>query len=152
LGASALLAFALVVTVLAILLRWFYEPRSPEQAMAEDLLQGVEVLDLEQNPRLREAVERAGMDVGKLEKREPPPKPALPERMVKGFVQLEFTVDEEGVVKDARVIGAVPKGYYEAEALAQIGRKVYMPTYQDGEPVASKRTEIVQFELPAKRR
>lgn len=150
---STAIALLLVFAVLAAVLRWAGAPQSPEQAMAEDLLQGIEVLDLESNPRLKAAVAQAGVDVGKLEQQPaPPPAFELPERTVKGFVQLEVTVDEQGVVKDARVIGSVPAGYYEEQALRQIGRKVYMPVYEDGEAVESKRTEVVQFEMPAKRR
>lgn len=150
---SAGVALVGVFAVLAAVLSYFREPPRVEQAMAEELLTGVEVIDLDKDPRLKELLAREGMVVAESQKKpEPPPKVELPERMVQGFVQLEFTVDEEGIVKDARVIGAVPKGYYEAEALAAIGRKVYMPEYRDGEPVASQRTEVIQFEVPAKRR
>lgn len=152
LAVSAAVAAVGVFVVLAALLAWFDQPETVEQAMAPELLRGVEIIDLDKDPRLKELLDREGLVVAESQKRpEPPPKVELPERMVQGFVQLEFTVDEEGLVRDARVIGAVPKGYYEAEAIALIGRKVYMPAYEGGEPVPSKRTEIVEFKVPARR-
>lgn len=149
---SAGVALVGVFAVLAVLLAWFDRPEAVEQAMAPELLSGVEVIDLDRDPRLRELIEKEGLLIAESQRKpEPAPKLDLPERMVQGFVQLEFVVDEQGLVTDAKVIGAVPKGYYEAEALALIGRKVYMPEYRDGEPVRSTRTEIVEFRVPARR-
>ena len=61
---------------------------------------------------------------------------------VSGFVQLEVDVSADGAVEDVRVIGAVPSGYYEDEALEIIRRKRYRPSFEDG---ARTETEVIEF-------
>lgn len=78
----------------------------------------------------------------------PPPTPIVPERTVSGFVQVEFTVAPDGSVRDVRVVGAVPKGYYEEQAKAEIASKRFMPEFEGDQAVASERTEIVDFTVP----
>jgi TonB family protein len=81
---------------------------------------------------------------------EPPPPPELPPRLISGFVQLEYEVDETGRVTDVRVLAAVPRGIYEEQAVAEIQRQLFTPTFEDGVAVASVRSDVVEFsvELP----
>ena len=79
----------------------------------------------------------------------PPPQPIMPERTVSGFVQVQFTVEPDGTVSDVRVVGAVPKGYYEEQAKAEIAGKRFMPQFDGDQAVASTRSEIVDFTVPA---
>ena len=82
--------------------------------------------------------------------REPPPLPELPPRIVSGFVQLEYDVDEAGRVTAVRVLAAVPRGIYEEQAIADIQRRLFTPDFVDGVAVASTRSDVVEFsvELP----
>lgn len=73
----------------------------------------------------------------------PPPAIELPAREVRGFVQLQLTVDMNGEVVDAAVVSAAPEGVYEAEALAA-ARSM---TYPAGRP--GVRSEIIDFAVPA---
>lgn len=75
----------------------------------------------------------------------PPPPPAieLPKREVRGFVQLQVTVDAAGEVIDAAVVSAAPEGVYEAQAL-EAARAM---TYPSGRP--GVKSEIIDFTVPA---
>ncbi len=71
----------------------------------------------------------------------PPPPPVTFSRQVSGFVQLEVEVGASGDVVNARVVGAVPKGYYEEQALQEVRLRSYEPA-----PAGSYRqTEVVPF-------
>ncbi|MEO1574927.1 MAG: TonB family protein [Pseudomonadota bacterium] len=87
---------------------------------------------------------------------EPPPPEPPPyerERERDGFVQVQFAVTPGGRAEDATVVGAMPAGYFEDQALAQINRRRFVPDRVDGEAVRSVRTEIVEFKyLPAQTR
>ena len=68
-------------------------------------------------------------------------------RDVRGIVQLEVLVDVAGSVSDVRVIDASPAGLYEQQAIAEIETKRYEPEYVDGRAVATRRLEIVGFQM-----
>lgn len=70
-------------------------------------------------------------------------------RDVRGIVQLEVLVDSAGSVTDVRVIDASPAGLYEQQAIAEIGARRYAPEYVDGRAVATRRLEIVDFQVRA---
>ena len=75
------------------------------------------------------------------------PEPELPQfdRERDGFVQVEFEVTAEGRARDVRVVGAMPAGYFEEQAVAKIERLRFVPDRVDGEAVSSVRTQIVEF-------
>jgi TonB family protein len=81
---------------------------------------------------------------------EPPPPPEFPPRLISGFVQLEYEVDETGHVTSVRVLAAVPRGVYEEQAVAEIQGRLFTPTLEDGVAVASSRSDVIEFsvELP----
>lgn len=83
----------------------------------------------------------------------PEPPPYERDRERDGFVQVQFTVTPGGRADEATVVGAMPAGYFEEQALAQIRRKRFVPDRVNGEAVPSVRTEIVEFKyLPAQTR
>ncbi|MEM6640226.1 MAG: TonB family protein, partial [Pseudomonadota bacterium] len=70
-----------------------------------------------------------------------------------GFVQVRFEVTPQGRAESLSVVGAMPAGYFEDEAIAQIQRKRFVPDRVEGEAVRSVRTEIVEFKYtPAQTR
>ena len=73
-----------------------------------------------------------------------PPLPR-PDRERDGFVQLEFEVTPDGRARDVRVVGAMPTGYFEEQAVQKIERLRFVPDRVDGVAVASVRTQIVEF-------
>jgi len=70
-------------------------------------------------------------------------------RDVRGIVQLEVLVDAAGSVSSVRVIDASPAGIYEQQAIAEVGTRRYEPEYVDGRAVATRRLEIVDFQVRA---
>lgn len=80
----------------------------------------------------------------------PPPRWELEERDVSGFVQLNFTIQPDGSVTDVRVFGAVPPGIYEDRAMEIVAARRYVPDYDaDGNPVARRGIDVVEFTVPA---
>ena len=58
--------------------------------------------------------------------------PRAANRGIEGWVLIEFTITAAGTVRDARVVDASPKGYFEEAALKAIGRWRYNPKVQEG--------------------
>lgn len=80
--------------------------------------------------------------------REPAPPAAIvtpPERQRDGFVQLQFDVTPDGRARDVIVLGAMPAGYFEDQAIGRVAARRYVPDRRDGVPVTTRRTEIVEF-------
>ena len=105
--------------------------------------------------RIEEATpEEIAAALGTVKPEPPPPPPAyeaLRER--DGFVQVQFEVTPNGRARDVTVVGAMPAGYFEDQAMAQIERRRFVPERVDGEAISSVRTEIVEFKyLPAQTR
>ncbi|MEE8408183.1 MAG: energy transducer TonB [Myxococcota bacterium] len=70
------------------------------------------------------------------------------ERRVEGWVIVEFTIDAQGGVKDARVINGEPRNVFERAALRAIGKWKYRPKIQDGKPVEAVGVRVkLTFEL-----
>jgi TonB family protein len=108
-------------------------------------LQDVDPLSTEQQrhftellgPREREAPRRSQESIAVPE----------PSRNIRGFLQLEVTVAEDGSVQGARVINSAPEGVYEHSAVEQVKARRYSPAIRDGRAVKSRRLEIVDFQL-----
>jgi periplasmic protein TonB len=58
--------------------------------------------------------------------------PRAQSRGIEGWVLIEFTITAAGTVRDARVVDASPKGYFEDAALKAIARWRYNPKVQEG--------------------
>ena len=74
---------------------------------------------------------------------EPPPPLTVDER--DGFVQVEFEVTPKGRAQDVKVVGAMPAGYFEDQAIRSVERLRFLPDKIDGKAVSSTRTTIVEF-------
>ncbi len=141
-----------VFVTIALVMMLFNPPQRIEDAVYEHLTGDVGVVDLDADPALRAAYEESlHPKVAHRVAAEPPPKPRniVPPREVRGFVQLEVTLDARGQVVDARVVGAVPPGRYEQQALADVRARSYPPIVVDGKPVAGRFTEVVNFQVVA---
>lgn len=147
-AASALAASVLIVMTLGVVIRYFERPER-DPLLSE--LEYVKIVNLADNPALAEAVRREREANGSLPpENEPPPMPVMPERMVSGFVHVEYTINPDGSVSDVRVVGAAPSGVYEQQAVARISRSMHAPAFNEaGDPVARSATEIVEFSVPA---
>jgi protein TonB len=68
---------------------------------------------------------------------------------IEGWVQVQFTITAAGTVRDAVIVGAAPKGWFEDAALKAIARWRYNPRVDGG--VAVERVglqTVIRFELP----
>jgi protein TonB len=74
-----------------------------------------------------------------------PPK-AL-DRGVEGWVELEFTVDASGQVRDIAVKRAVPTGVFEKAAADALGKWRFQPVVRNGGPVDQRASVRMQFKL-----
>ena len=71
-------------------------------------------------------------------------------RRKEGYVEVEFTVDKQGGVRDIRVIAANPPGLFERAAKRAIGRWKFEPHRVGGEAVAVRARQRVEFKLRSK--
>ena len=149
---SALGATVVVVAMVLIGLSFFDGPVDHSL-----LRQGMEVAPLPENARTDVAdwLEETRGDIEPTDEDDPVPRIPVPPRFeldrpdIVGFVQLVFTVDVDGNPTDIRVFGAVPAGYYEREAIAQVSARRYEPDRDDaGRPVPRRETAVVEFRLP----
>lgn len=82
-----------------------------------------------------------------------PPKPIetsavdMAPKEIRGIVELEFSVGADGSVSHVEVVRATPSGYYEQQARELVLERTYPPEYQDGQPVSSRQSEIVNFSV-----
>ncbi|MEL7024803.1 MAG: energy transducer TonB [Pseudomonadota bacterium] len=75
------------------------------------------------------------------------PDAALEQRL-EGYVDVVFTIDERGLVRDASVIEST-NTIFDAAAIALVLRYKYKPTVIDGQPVVTDGVETrVKFKLP----
>lgn len=144
-AASLAVATVVVVTVVGIAVN-FYTPKEEDPVMPE--LQEVNVISLKDNPDLQRMIREARNQEPE-PSRELPEPIQVPEREVQGFVQLEYTVNPDGTVSDVEVVGAAPRGVFEQRALERVRNSMHAPGYRDGEAVARRTTEILEFSVPA---
>lgn len=64
------------------------------------------------------------------------------QRGIEGWCQVEFTVNENGGVEDARVVDGEPPGIFDSASLRAVARFRFNPRTQDGSPV---KTHGVQY-------
>ena len=101
--------------------------------------------DSERRDLAEELGEARGAERPQLPPLEDIPPLEIPRRGQSGFVQLEFSVDENGRVIDAEVVRSTPAGVYEDQALAILrGRR-----FEAGTPAlrGARRTEIIDFDI-----
>jgi TonB family protein len=76
-------------------------------------------------------------------------KPKYPEwalqQLISGWVEMEFTVEKDGSVKDIKVIDAEPKGTFNSAATSALIRRRYAPVMRDGAPVTQRANIRMRF-------
>lgn len=74
------------------------------------------------------------------------PRKAL-DQGLEGWVDLEFTVDASGAIRDIVVRNAVPTGVFEQAAVEALARWRYQPAQHDGKPANQRAAVRVQFKV-----
>lgn len=64
-----------------------------------------------------------------------------------GWVKVEFTITEAGIVKDPRVIDASPARIFDREAIRAILKWKFKPRVVDGVAVDRRATQVIEFTL-----
>lgn len=68
-------------------------------------------------------------------------------RGLEGWVQVEFTINEDGRVSDAVVVAAEPRRVFDRSAIQAILRWKFKPRFVDGRPISRRASQIVDFQL-----
>jgi len=147
-------AIALAFGVIAFVMFLWNPPQAIEEVVYDQMVDDVKVVDLTSDPALRQAVQDSIAGRAPVVEVENPtqrkePSYTVPPREVKGFVQIEVKLDAQGTVIDAKVVGAIPPGIYEQQALAQVRARRYSPITVEGRAVPGKVTEVIDFSVPA---
>ena len=66
---------------------------------------------------------------------------------ISGSVKLEITVNPDGTVRDARVLSSNPRGVFDSAAVTAVLRWRFKPKVVDGQPVAQKGVQELEFNL-----
>ncbi len=66
---------------------------------------------------------------------------------IEGWVEMEFTITETGGVTDPRVVKANPPRIFDREAIRAILKWKFKPRVIDGQPVARRATQTIDFKL-----
>jgi protein TonB len=67
------------------------------------------------------------------------------ERLISGWVELEFTVATDGSVKDIVVTAAEPRRVFDSVSVAALRRYRYAPVLKDGQPVEQRARSRMRF-------
>jgi protein TonB len=121
-------------------------PRIPSAPEALEPSTGVvPIVPFEDGDALEGVHESGGRDRGIVAMLRPDPDyPASAEaRGISGWVQLEFTVTETGLVRDARVVSSRPAQVFDGAALTAIARWRYRPQILNGRAVDTPGVRVV---------
>lgn len=66
---------------------------------------------------------------------------------IEGYVTIEFTITETGSVRNPRVIDSKPPRVFDREAIRAILRWKFKPRVVDGEAIARRATQTIEFNL-----
>lgn len=86
-------------------------------------------------------------DLEQLTATEPVYPPAALRDRVEGWVEVDFTVTEAGVVREIEIVAAEPRGVFEAAATAAIGAWRFQPRVVNGRPVAQRSSVTLRFNV-----
>ena len=96
----------------------------------------------------RTAVEAPADDeLGRVRVVEPVYPPQAMRDRVEGWVLLEFTITENGSVRDIVVVDSQPSGVFDAAATEALAGWKYRPRITDGRPVAHRSNVTMRFDL-----
>lgn len=146
----AVIASVLVLTMAAVGVRWFYD-REEQEEQTLRVMKQINLTTMGETPGADERERRQRREFVREgpEDRPAPPPVTVPEREVDGFVQVEFTVFPDGRVENVEVVGAQPAGVYEEQARQIIRSRDYTGQVSPAEQQGERRTEIVDFTVPA---
>lgn len=68
-------------------------------------------------------------------------------KKIEGWVKIEFTVQEDGSVSNAKVKAAEPSGIFEQAAIAAIEQWKFNPATENGKTVRRRVAQTLKFEL-----
>ncbi|MEE9354906.1 MAG: energy transducer TonB [Methylococcaceae bacterium] len=68
-------------------------------------------------------------------------------RRIKGWVKIEFTIAEDGSVKEPKVVDAEPSNIFNDSALQAIIRWKFKPKIIDGEPFEQRAVQILEYKF-----
>lgn len=142
---SMVVAGILVISVSTAAIWWFTDRDEPAEDDDIRVAGTVQLFDPSQDPEVSSELRKH--DAERFTRTPDVPR-AEKKRDVKGYVQLSFEVQPDGSVDNIRVVGAAPRGYYEDEARRIVREGDYEPGEKDGQAVATRRTEIIQFDVP----
>ena len=74
------------------------------------------------------------------------PRAALRDR-VEGWVAVDYTVTESGLVRDIEIVAAEPHGVFEAAAKAAVGQWRFRPRVANGRPVPQRLSVTLRFNV-----
>lgn len=106
-------------------------------------------------PRIETGV-TGGAGIGSMQEGDPIPVATIPPQYpreaqmqgIEGYVRIEFTINPDGSVSDARVIDAQPRrGIFDREALRAISRWRFRPKVEDGVAVPSRGAYTIDFTM-----
>jgi len=66
---------------------------------------------------------------------------------IQGWVELDFTVAENGEVKDIGIRGASTPGVFDGAAIGALSQWRYKPLLRDGKPVPQRARIRIRFTL-----
>jgi len=69
------------------------------------------------------------------------------QRRIQGWVKLEFTITQEGNVKDIQVVEAHPPKIFDLAAKRAIARWKFKPLVINGKPVEQRAVQVLEFKL-----
>ena len=79
------------------------------------------------------------------------PDPAYPPAAfrngVEGWVEVDYTVTEQGTVRDIEVVSAEPGGVFDAAAVAAVAAWRYRPRVVNGRPVMQRSSVTLSFNV-----
>jgi protein TonB len=86
-------------------------------------------------------------DLEQLTATEPVYPPAALRDRVEGWVEVDFTVTEAGVVREIDIVAAEPRGIFEAAATAAVGEWRFRPRVVNGRPVPQRSSVTLRFNV-----
>jgi len=137
------------------------EPPPPPKLQVQNVNRVVSPLPNLNFPKLDIPINGSGAFVGALAATDPNAEgdviplvriqPLYPRRAaiakIEGFVTVEFTITETGTVIDPTVVEAKPPRVFDREALRAILKWKFKPRIVDGQPIARRATQTLDFKL-----
>lgn len=68
-------------------------------------------------------------------------------RRIEGWVRVSFLVTETGSVEDVVLLESEPEGIFDRAALRAVSKWKFKPRIVDGQPVAARAEQVVEFRL-----